>query len=154
MFVYLELGILKPTHVLNVRRLMYHYHILTQDDKETIKKIYNRQKVSHIKEDWYRVLVKDFDLIQTVQNYDQIKKIEKQEYLKYVKSKVEEFAFQLYLPKKTISKKKLKEINHHECKVHTDMTNETFGEKEIKLMCLLRSKSYPAKINYKEQKQP
>ena len=61
---------------------MYHYHILTQDDKETIKKIYNRQKVSHIKEDWYRVLVKDFDLIQTVQNYDQIKKIEKQEYLK------------------------------------------------------------------------
>ena len=82
MFVYLELGILKPTHVLNVRRLMYHYHILTQDGKETIKKIYNRQKVSHIKEDWYRVLVKDFDLIQTVQNYDQIKKIEKQEYLK------------------------------------------------------------------------
>ena len=38
------------------------------------------------------MLVKDFDFIQTAQNYDEIKKIAKHEYLKYVKSKVVEFA--------------------------------------------------------------
>ena len=75
-----------------VKRLMYQYHIIIWDDKETIKIVYSRQKVSHIKEDWCRMLVKDFDFIQTVQNYDQIKKIAKHEYLKYVKSKVGEFA--------------------------------------------------------------
>ena len=29
-FVYLELGILKFRHILAIRRLMYHYHILTR----------------------------------------------------------------------------------------------------------------------------
>ena len=149
-FVYLELGILKPKHVLTVRRLMYHYHILTRDDEETIKKIYNRQKVSHMKEDWYMMLVKDFDFIQTVQDDEQIRKIAKHEYLKYVKSKVEQFAFQLYLQKKTISKKKLKEIKYQELKIQSYMNHKMFGEKEIKIMCLLRSKSYPAKMNYKK----
>ena len=38
------------------------------------------------------MMVKDFDFIQTTQNYDQIKNIAKHEYLEYVKSKVEEFA--------------------------------------------------------------
>ena len=54
--------------------------------------MYNKQKVSHIKEDWYRMLVKDFDFIQTAQNYDPIRKIAKHECLKYVKPKVGEFA--------------------------------------------------------------
>ena len=44
--------------------------------------MYNKQKVSHIKEDWYRMLVKDFDFIQTAQNYDQIKKTAKHEFFK------------------------------------------------------------------------
>ena len=30
------------------------------------------------------------------------------------------------------------------------MNHKMFGEKEIKLMCLLRSKSYSAKMNYKK----
>ena len=54
--------------------------------------MYNKQKVSHIKEDWYSMLGKHLDFIQTAQNYDQIKKIAKHEYLKYVQSKVGEFA--------------------------------------------------------------
>ena len=62
-FVYLELGILKFKHLLTIRRLLYHYHILTRDETETIKKIYNSQKVSHIKEDWYRMIITDFDFI-------------------------------------------------------------------------------------------
>ena len=113
-FVYLELGILKFKHLLTVRRLMYHYHILTRDDTETIKKIYNSQKVSHIKEDWYRMIIKDFEFIQIVQNDDDIKKIPKLDYCKYIKSKVEEAAFQVYLQKKVSNKKKLEEINYQE----------------------------------------
>ena len=54
---------------------MYNHHILTPENTESIKKIYKRQKVSHIKDDWYRVLVEDFDYIQTVQKDDQIEKM-------------------------------------------------------------------------------
>ena len=39
--LYLKLGILKLRHILTRRRLIYHHHIITREDRETIKKIYN-----------------------------------------------------------------------------------------------------------------
>ena len=54
---------------------MYHHHILTQDDGETIKKVYKKQKSAHIKGDWYRMLVKDFEFIKEEQNYEEIVKV-------------------------------------------------------------------------------
>ena len=122
---------MKFKHLLTVRRLMYHYHILTRDDTETIKKIYNSQKVSHIKEDWYSTIIKDFEFIQIVQNDDDIKKISKLDYCKYIKSKVEEAAFQVYLQKKVSNKKKLEEINYQEFFIQSYMNHKMFGEKEI-----------------------
>ena len=75
-FVYLELGILKYKHLLTIKRLLYHYYILTRDDTEINKKIYNSQKVSQLEEDWYRMIIRDLHFIQIVQNYDEIEKIQ------------------------------------------------------------------------------
>ena len=42
---------------------MYHYHIITRDSNEIIKKIYMKQKESHTKGDWFRMLMKDFEFM-------------------------------------------------------------------------------------------
>ena len=51
-FLYLELKILKLRHILTIRRIMYHFHIITRDDSETIKKVYMKQKEASVKGDW------------------------------------------------------------------------------------------------------
>ena len=38
-FYFLEFGTLMVKHIIMVRRLMYHYHIVKRDDCETIKKV-------------------------------------------------------------------------------------------------------------------
>ena len=55
-FYYLELGILTFRHILTIRRLVYHHHLLTRDENETIYKIYQKQTVSSCKGDWYETL--------------------------------------------------------------------------------------------------
>ena len=60
-FMYLELGLIKPRHILTIRRMMYHYHILTRQDCETIKKVYPNQIEGSQKGDWVKTLEKDFE---------------------------------------------------------------------------------------------
>jgi hypothetical protein len=55
-FYYLELGILTFRHILTIRRLVYHHHILTREENETILKIYRNQKESHFRGDGYTEL--------------------------------------------------------------------------------------------------
>ena len=50
-FYYLELGILTFKHILTIRSLIYHHHILTRDESETILKISRNQKESHYRGD-------------------------------------------------------------------------------------------------------
>jgi hypothetical protein len=52
-FAYLETGSLKLRHILTQNRLMYHHHLITQDDSETTKKCmknkkFHQQKVTGI----------------------------------------------------------------------------------------------------------
>ena len=61
-FHHLETGTLKLRHILMKNRLMYHHHIITREDTETIKKIYNKQKEDPIKGDWVELVKKDFFL--------------------------------------------------------------------------------------------
>ena len=39
---------------------MYHHHIITREDTETINKIYNKQKEDPIKGNWVELVKKDF----------------------------------------------------------------------------------------------
>ena len=59
------------------RRIMFHYHILTLNDNETVKKIYLKQKESNIKGDWYRTLQEDYEFIEEENNDEEIVKMSK-----------------------------------------------------------------------------
>ena len=44
--------------------MIYHHHILTREDTETIKKIYQKQKEKPCKGDWYQLLKEDLVFIE------------------------------------------------------------------------------------------
>ena len=76
-YLLLEFGVLKFRHTIMKRRMMFHYHILTRDENETIKKIYLKQVKSNCKGDWYRTLLEDFEFIKEEKNDEEIVKMNK-----------------------------------------------------------------------------
>ena len=62
-FYFLEYGLLMFRHIIMIKRISFHYHIFTREDNELIKKIYRKQKESHIRGDWIQTLRKDYDFI-------------------------------------------------------------------------------------------
>ena len=96
-FLFLELGILKFRHILAMRRLIYHHHIITRDDKETIKKIYFKQKETNLKGDWYQNVKDDFKFIGEDICENTTSKYSKTEYRHHIKKKIQKAAFSLYM---------------------------------------------------------
>ena len=59
-FYFLEFGTLMIRHKVMIKRLMYHHHIISRDDNEIIKKVYNKQKDHFTKGDWFQTVKSDF----------------------------------------------------------------------------------------------
>ena len=62
-FVLLEFGVITVSHLIMIRRMMYHHHMISRDNKEIIKKIYMKQKEDPLKGDWFQTLLSDFTFI-------------------------------------------------------------------------------------------
>ena len=112
---------------------MFHHHILTREDNETIKKVYMKQKESNLKGDWYRMIVSDFEFIEEAIDEEFIKNIKKEDYRVLINSKIKAGAYKYYMELKEKSRKKLKYL---------------FDEK--KLLFSLRSKCYDARLNFRK----
>ena len=85
---------------LMINRIMYHHHILTRGEKETIQKIYFKQKEDTLKEDWYGLLKKDFEFIGEEIDEKKIASIPKSDYRARIKKLVENAAFKYMNPLK------------------------------------------------------
>ena len=120
---------------------MFHHHILTRGDEEIIKKVYLKQKDTHIKGDWFRTLVKDFEFIQEDMNEDVIKNTPREEYRKIIKRKVMAGAYKYYMEQKEKSKKKMKYLVYEEVQIQPYLNQNMFTLREKKLLFALRSHS-------------
>ena len=149
-FYYLEFGSLMLRHKIMIRRLIYHHHILTQDDNELIKRIYEKQKENSLKGDWIMIIREDFEFIGEVLNEDFIKSTTKNVYKLFIKNKVRKAAFESYLKLKERSKKKLKNLNYKDFGMQPYLNSNKFSTSEKQLLFSLRSKCYPAKMNFKK----
>ena len=96
-FYYLEFGTMMVRHIVMIRRLIYHHHILSRDNSEIIKKVYLKQKEDACKGDWIHLIRKDFSLLEEDLNEDQISNTPKYVYKKWVKEKVKTAVFKEYL---------------------------------------------------------
>ena len=84
-FYYLEFGLLPIRFIISHRRIMFHHHIISRDEKETINKVYLKQIDDHSKGDWYKMILKDFELIS---EDEKVRNTNKEEYRKIIKEKV------------------------------------------------------------------
>ena len=82
-----EFETLMVRHLVIIRRLMYHCHILTRDDCETIEKVYVKQKENPCKGDWILLIRQDFLFIDVDMDDDWTATTGKEEYNKYIKEK-------------------------------------------------------------------
>ena len=80
--LHFETGTWKLRHHLTYLRLMYHHHILTRDDNETIEIFFVKQRDDHIKGDWFQLLTKDFQFIEEDMNEKEICEMSKALYKK------------------------------------------------------------------------
>ena len=127
---------------------MYHHHLLTQEEGETIKLIYEKQKISPTKGDWYELSLKDFDFIEEKIDDDKIKMLTKAEFKKKIKMLVKKAALK-YLNKEKDGHKKVKNIDYNSLNIQPYLTSKLFTREERNLMYSLRSNCHPAKNNFK-----
>ena len=149
-FYYLEYGTLMIKHTLMIRRLMYHHHILGRDDCEIIKKVYLKQKEKSCKGDWIHLLREDFAFIEEDICDEIIKNTPKDIYKLWVRKKVERAAFSNYLNLKEDSKKKLKDLHYEKLQIQPYLLSSQLTFKQKQLLYSLRSKCYPARMNFKK----
>ena len=147
-FYYLEFGVPMVRHIVMVRRIMYLHHIVSRQDSEIIQKVYYKQKQCHTKGDWIRIVQKDFDFIKEQINEEDIRNTPKEVYRKQIKEKVGKAAFQHLIDMKQLSKKKLADLHYKKFEIQPYMISSQFNLQEIKLLFSLRSKCYPAKMNF------
>ena len=148
-FHHLETGTLKLRHILMKHRLLYHHHIITREDTETIKKIYYKQKEAQIKGDWLELVKKDFLFLGIEMNESEIKLTNKLEYKKKIKRLLYKAAFSEYIKEKA-EKSKLNQLEYKTLHLQQYLTEPGFTYKEIYLLYSLRSRSHPAKNNYRK----
>ena len=84
---------LKLRYILTIHRLVYHHHIDTRNEEETISEVNRKQKKCSANGDWVNQFQEDFKFMCERMNDDTIKNISKNVQKVWVKKKVEEAAF-------------------------------------------------------------
>ena len=145
----MECGTLKLGHILSMNKIMYHHHLLSLDQEETINKIFEKQKLNPNKNDWIEFKKNDFLFIEKDINEDEIKSYSKSEYKVIIKELITKAAFKYYLKKKE-THSKLDEISYSELKLQSYLKDKGFSKEERELMVSLRSRCHRSKVNFRK----
>ena len=148
-FPYLETGTLKLRHILTMNQMMYHHHLIQTEAKETIRKIYEKQKMDKTKGDWFQLLLKDFEFVGEELNKENIKSMSKSDYKKKVKKLVEVAAFKFLLKEKA-KHSKLEDVKYNKFKIQNYLVDKRLNNEERNLLYSLRSRCFPVKLNLKK----
>ena len=118
-----------------------------QNEKETIRKIYEKHKTTPTKGDWFQLLKEDFQFIEQELDDEKIKLQTKEEYKKQVKEWVRKSAFKFF-NKEREGHKKVKNIVYTDFRIQRYLTSKLFNKEERNLLFSLRSKCHQAKLNF------
>ena len=86
--LFLETGAIPLEYILASRRLNYLHTIVTRDDKQLTKRIYNAQKHDPTKGDWIHHINEDKELLEFTMDEDEIKSTTSKEFKHIVKKSV------------------------------------------------------------------
>ena len=145
----MESGTLMLRHILTINRMMFHHHILTTNEDETLMKMYLKQKSDPTKDDWYQLLQNDFQFLGLQISDEEIRAMPKKEYKKKIKSLVRKAAFDYFLKEKQ-HHSKLNDVKYCEFKLQPYLKDQRFSKEERILLTSLRSRCHSAKINFRK----
>ena len=136
--LYLELGCIPLRYIWASRRIMYLHTILTRNDSEVTKKIYEAQKINPNKGDFAKLVKVDLERIKLNNTEDEIKAMKKGELKSIVKRKVREAALE-YLNEKKGSK--LFKLRHTKLETTEYLKSPRFQQKKSSLLFALRTRT-------------
>ena len=89
---YFELGKYPLRIVWSKRRFMYLWEILHRDTDELVRKVYETQKLSHNKGDWYLIMQDERAKYEISESDDEISKMSQNKFRKIVEKKIHQYA--------------------------------------------------------------
>ena len=91
--LYLETSAIPLRHVISIRRMVYFQTLITREDGELTKKVYETQKINPSKGDWIEHLKEDFQFIDENIDEEVAKEMTKLQYKTIIKKKIRQKMF-------------------------------------------------------------
>ena len=147
-WLYADTGKLNLSSLIQIRRQMYLWHILSRDESELIHRIYKMQKISSSVGDWVTIIESDKLELNIDLTDEEIQGVPKNVFKKYVKSKVK-IKHLNYLNNLKKGHSKSEYLNCTELQTAEYLLNQRFSKTEKQLLFRLRRKTLDVKQNSK-----
>ena len=152
-WMYADTGKLDMKSLIQIRRMMFLWHILSRNESELIYRVYQSQKISSNRGDWVRMIESDKKELNIHMTDEEIKGVSKQMFKTIVKEKVKaRFIQHINSLKAQHSKSKYLECS--ELKMAEYIEDNRLNDTEKKLLFKLRSKTLDVKKNFGNHENP
>ena len=151
-WIYADTGKLNLRSLIQIRRLMYLWHLNSRDKSELINRIYTTQKISNNVGDWVKLVEADMSELGITLTDEQIQGVSKNMFKNYVKKQVKINQLK-YLSSLKTKHSKAKFLDCSSIKMADYLKDPNFTSMEKKLLFKLRSKTLDVKQNFHSQYQ-
>ena len=149
-WLYSDAGKLNLGSLMQIRRLMYLWHILSRGENELIRRVYTTQKLSSNTGDWIGLVEQDKQQLGIDMSDHEIQGVSKEMFKRYVSKKVKN-NFLKYLNDIKSKHSKSSNLKCDEIKTAEYLLSPKFSLKEKILLFKLRSRTLDIKGNFKKQ---
>ena len=149
---YLETGTIEIKYIIAKRRLMYLHHILTRPDDELIYKVYNIQRISPSKGDFFCLLQSEREKYGIQFTDEEISSMSKNRFKQIVNTQVRKFAYTSLIQRAMSHSKSTKiaeKSTYKNFKIQSYLKHPEINKEEGQLLFALRSRSLDLKNNLK-----
>ena len=129
---------------------MYLWHVLSRDNTELIRRVYETQKLSCKKGDSVQLIEADKKELEIVLNDEEIQGLQKETFRKYVKSKVR-IKYRRYLNEIKRTHSKSNYLVCRKLEMAEYLNNPRFNTRQKQLLFKLRSRTLDVKCNFRGQ---
>ena len=149
-WLYIETGKFDIKSLVQIRRLMYWWHILSRKKSELIRRVYETQKISNNAGDWIKLIENDKRELDIQMDKEDIQGVSQESIKNYIKSKVKtKFLQHLNNIKKNHSKSEY--LNCQELRTAEYLNSPKFNTQQKQLLFRLRSRTLDVKMNFPGQ---
>ena len=152
-WLYADMGKVNLRSLIQVRRLMYLWHILSRDESELIHRIYQAQGLSNSVGDWVRLIAADKKELCINMTDEEIQGVSKETFKRIVKQKVK-INYLQHLESLKANHSKSKYLDCSDLKVAEYITDARLNCKKKQLLFKLRSRTLDVKKNFGDKNNP